>query len=260
MKNFKMAEILPIAHLEDTKDNYYHMCLAHIVFQSEIYKTFYKRMSSEGKFVLIDNGVAENNQLDNSELLKIYKEINPTEIVLPDTICNCVDTLRKTLSFVYEYRKLPYSFMGVPQGKNINEWLSCAKVMLLESRINTLGISKFLNIETDDKYVRYKVIYELMKIIKDMNRNDIEIHLLGCVESPKVINYIHECFPVVRGCDSAFVYIATKNNDRITGAMERPKGKINLLDKEGYYNKYKENARTFERLVGIEDNTKDDSW
>ena len=59
-KSKKIAHIVPVKCLEKTANNQYHMCLAHLVKESEEYASFYRRMSDEGKFVLMDNGVAES--------------------------------------------------------------------------------------------------------------------------------------------------------------------------------------------------------
>ena len=72
MKDFKVAQIVPVPHLPQIENNHYHMCLAHLVKESEGYTEFYRRMSDEGKFVLMDNGAAEGSQLATYELLEMY--------------------------------------------------------------------------------------------------------------------------------------------------------------------------------------------
>lgn len=262
MKDFKIAEIVPVMHLEQIRHNHYHMCLAHLLVDKEderyaaFYRRFYQRMSAEGKFVLMDNGAAEGSQLPVEELVRLYQVINPTEIVLPDTLNNSLDTLRKTLNFIEEYRCLPYRFMGVPQGKNFDEWCMCAEAMMREPRINTIGVSKFLNIATGDEEIRLTACAYLKGMMEFLGRErDIEVHLLGCDEGPAMVRRIQENYPMVRGCDSAFAYIATQAKvEKITDATKRPEGVIDFMTGTVQHDELRERMREFEKVAGVKDN------
>lgn len=260
MKKFKVAHITTLAHIEDVFENQYQMCLAHLALENEQYREAYATMRKHGSFVLMDNGVAEQCQLPVDKLLKAYELVNPNEIVLPDTLCNTVDTLRKTLAFVKEYSELPYRFMGVPQGTTLDEWLLCARIMLMEPRINTIGISKFLNIKTGNPCIRLEAVNEIDSMVREMGRYDVEVHLLGCDEGPAVVRHIADKFPIVRGCDTAFAFLATQADKKIVEDMERPKGSIFFLDRERHYDDYLENSMEFENVVGCSYNGLDHSW
>jgi len=259
MKDFKIAQIVPVLHLEQIENNHYHMCLAHLVGDKR-YAEFYRRMSNEGKFVLMDNGAAEGAQLPVHELLKMYETIKPTEIVLPDTLNDCVDTLRKTLAFVHEHKSLPYRFMGVPQGKDFDEWCACVEVMLREPRINTIGISKFLNIATGEDEIRFHACAYIAKVASELGRRDIEVHLLGCDEGPYMVGQIQELFPLVRGCDSAFAFIATQANVEITEETERPKGEIDFIEGTVPYDELAKRLKQFEDVTQVKNNKEAYSW
>lgn len=259
MKNFKIAQIVPVSHLKQIEDNHYHMCLAHLVSNNK-YAEFYKRMSNHGKFVLMDNGAAEGSQLATHELLAMYTMVNPTEIVLPDTLNDCVDTLRKTLSFANVYSDLPYRFMGVPQGKDFDEWCACVEVMLREPRINTIGVSKFLNIATGNDEIRFHACAYIQKVTEALGRRDIEVHLLGCDEGPAIVKEIQALFPFVRGCDSAFAYIAAQADVEITEETERPWGDIDFIDGTTNYRNLAERLKEFENVTGVKDNKESYSW
>lgn len=259
MKNFKIAQIVPVPHLEQIADNHYHMCLAHLVKNKE-YAKFYERMAKEGKFVLMDNGAAEGAQLPTDSLLEMYEKINPTEIVLPDTLNNCVDTLCKTLYFVHKYGDLPYRFMGVPQGKDFNEWCACVEVMLREPRINTIGVSKFLNIATGIEDIRFHACAYISKVAGALGRRDIEVHLLGCDEGPYMVGQIQEMFPFVRGCDSAFAFIATQAGVTIDEETKRPDGEINFINGSVQAKKLADNMVRFENVTQVKDNKESYSW
>ena len=82
MKEFKIAQIVPVPHLEQIKDNHYHMCLAHLVGQNAKYSEFYRCMSDADKFVLMDNGAAEGAQLPVGKLLEMLRNLEtPIELM-----------------------------------------------------------------------------------------------------------------------------------------------------------------------------------
>lgn len=231
MKDFKVAQIVPVSCLHMIRDNHYHMCLAHLVEASEEYTKFYRSMSEHGKYVLMDNGAAENSQLGVDELLAMYDKVKPTEIVVPDTLCDMEDTLGKMDSFVSEHgERLSYKFMVVPQGKTVDEWKACAYQMLKCKRINTIGISKFLNIVTGDPMARLKAAEFVYEQCCKMGLDKVEIHLLGCDEGPGIVRNIRAHVPIVRGCDSAFAYIAAQAGVSIDARTTRPAGEIDFLN------------------------------
>lgn len=259
MKEFKVAQIVPVSHLEDIAANHYHMCLAHLVKESPTYTAFYRRMSDEGKFVLMDNGAAENSQLKTADLLEMYRLVNPTEIVIPDTLCNMKATLEQAEKFISEYADLPYRFMAVPQGRTIEEWCICANQLLSRyPRINSIGVSKFLNIITKDPWVRMQASVYVYELSVRLNR-PIEIHLLGCDEGPAIVSEISREVPAVRGCDSAFAYIAAKAGNDITHYSSRPAGEIDFLNGK-YLNKTRETLKQFEEHTGVKNNKAKETW
>ena len=258
-KDFKIAQIVPVSCLPEIANNHYHMCLAHLVAQSDEYANFYKMMSERGKFVLMDNGAAEGSQLTTPELLAMYDRINPTEIVIPDTLCDKNSTLAKAEAFVSAHSDLPYRFMAVPQGRDINEWCMCAAELLQRyPRINSIGISKFLNITTKDPYIRFTAANYIMELSERL-RHPVEVHLLGCDEGPSIVREIQMEVPNVRGCDSAFAYIATQAGVKIAPEAQRPEGEIDFLD-GSRLDGLADNMHRFEDAAGVADNANDLYW
>ena len=260
VKQHKIAHIVPVGCLEKTKDNQYHMCLAHLVKQSEEYGKFFRRMSDEGKFVLMDNGAAEGEQLSVEELVECYQLVRPTQIVLPDTLLDGTDTLRKhfdALSYLHGYygEKLPFGAMGVPQGHDFTEWYGCMIKMAVIGEISCLGVSKFLEMETGDREVRYRAA----KAIEEVD-DSMEVHLLGCSDGSRVVRKTFEDFPMVRGCDSAFVYLVSQAGECIGETdVDRPVGEIDFLNGADY-DSLVSNMDAFNALVGVDDNGIDGSW
>lgn len=267
MKDFKVAQIVPASCLQYIQDNHYHMCLAHLVHEEmalpeveRVYTNFYAKKSAEGKFVLMDNGAAENAQLSVPTLLEMYKVINPTEIVVPDTLCNAKDTLRKMGEFVRSFEELPYRFVGVPQGQTLEEWKQCATTMLERlPRVQTIGISKFLNIATGDPMVRMAAAQHVQKVALANGRTNIEIHLLGCDEGPGIVRAIRQAVPLVRGCDSAFAYIASLSGTAIGPETKRPAGEIDFLHGP-VTESLNSRLHEMEEAAGVVCNTSSEHW
>lgn len=275
-KQFKLAHIVPRSCLSVIAENGYQMCLANIVKANAEYADFYANLRKvdlpssnaeitiELPYVLMDNGAAEGNQLSNAELILCYEKIKPSEVVLPDTLLNGKETLYKSkeaLQFITQYYNgiPPFKFMAVPQGKTLEEWEECAEQMVQWPQLTTLGISKFLQMELGYPQVRYEAAEILDKLFKKYGRYDIEVHLLGCNESPAIISSIAKAFPFVRGCDSAYGYICAQDDKEIYSATSRPSGEIDFIDGVDYL-WLKETLCDFELAAEVYDNRADDSW
>lgn len=263
MKEFRVAHIVPVQHLGDTEDMQYHMCLAHLVGNEE-YRKHFAKMAANGRFVLMDNGAAEGSQLQPEQLLEMYEQINPTEIVLPDTLYEPGSTIQKSRNFLslLDERGLgsKYRVMAVPQGRTLDEWSACARVFIKDTRIDSIGVSKFLNIGTHDRYVRVKACNILEQLIKEYKRDTLEVHLLGCDEGPLIVKTIQEAHSFVRGCDSAFAYLQAQA--KVMMSLEndnRPTGTIDFINggAEPEFVKYMNN---FNEFAGAKENGLSATW
>lgn len=263
MKEFRVAHIVPVQQLADTEDMQYHMCLAHLVGNEE-YRKHFAKMAANGRFVLMDNGAAEGSQLQPERLLEMYEQINPTEIVLPDTLYEPGSTIQKSRNFLALLDKrglgAKYRVMAVPQGRTLDEWAACARVFVKDTRVDSIGVSKFLNIGTRDRYARVKACNVLEQLIKEYNRDTLEVHLLGCDEGPLIVKTIHEAHSFVRGCDSAFAYLQAQA--KVMMSLEndsRPAGTIDFINggAEPEFVKYMDN---FNEFAGAKENGLSATW
>lgn len=262
-KDFRIAHIVPVSCLGETEGMQYHMCLAHLV-SNEKYASHFSKMVESGKYVLMDNGVAEGNQLQPEQLIDAYCRIKPTEIVLPDTLYESGSTIQKTRNFIskLDNRNLlgEFKLMAVPQGSTLDEWVACARIFVKDTRINSIGVSKFLNICTRKKYIRYTACDILARIICEYERFDLEVHLLGCDEGPIVVNKIKSHYPFVRGCDSAFAYLQAQATKILTAYDDsRPVGTIDFLNGQ-YYGDICCYMGNFNDLAGVNNNGESDTW
>ena len=266
-KNFKVAHIVPVNCLEKTATNQYHMCLAHLVKESDEYAAFYKRMVDEGNYVMMDNGAAEDSQLSIEELVKCYKKVNPTEIILPDTLLDRDGTINKVRDS-YQYLmnefdgNIPYKIMVVAQGFDVSDCYTCIeniRGLICDEgmRINTIGISKFLPMNTKNQYDRFVLLATMENDIRSLG---CEVHLLGCYEDTNVIRMVHNrCGSFVRGIDSAFTYLCSQAGVNIDGDVSRPDGEIDFLNGQDY-DSLDDNMSGFNKAVGVTDNGLDKTW
>jgi len=256
--NTRIAHIVPVSHLEQTQNNSYHMSLAHLVGQSETYRNFYRRMSDEGKFVIMDNGCAENAQLDVDSLIVAAEQLKPTELVLPDTLYDGASTFAKsTIALERFNNSLSFKprYMAVPQGHTVEEWFESA-VQLLTLSVQTIGVSKFLPIITKDPDSRLKAVALLDRYLNEHEElHNIEIHLLGCDEGPAKMHEIFIRSPYVRGCDSAFAFIAAQAGIMIDRLTLRPEGEIDFLNGNVSKTMLDVAMLNFDSTAGVRDNT-----
>lgn len=261
MKKMKLAHIVPENMLQVTASNQYHMSLAHLIYANKRYRLFYKTMSALGRYVLMDNGAAEDSQLSVDQLFECWKWCHPTEMVLPDTLLNSDETFTKSAEALkyFKSKGVTANFMAVPQGKTLDEWVYCAeKLMTLNP--TCIGVSKFLTIATSDVDVRYKAVKELSNLVKKTGQ-EIEVHLLGCDAGPSEVKQIHDDFEFVRGCDTALAYIYTKAGVPLTARSLRPVAEMDFLKGNDEFRCLLcENIGRFNEVVGVNNMFGDITW
>lgn len=227
----KVATILPTPLLETRVEDMYHMCLFHMVRDNAFYAKFFKEQKQQGAFVIMDNGAAEGVNPTAEELMEVYKIVEPSEIVLPDVVYDKEETLKRTKDAYSKFRANNlhhlYQFMAVPQGNTFAEWTECLIEMLQQPNITTIGVSKFVTPKFQDEMgdlsnVRLECVDMILIQAKKLHR-EIQIHLLGCWDSPTEIGQISEVFSnEVRGTDSAIAYVFTRAGELVQKINKRP--------------------------------------
>lgn len=212
----KTATILPQRYLHLCEDEDYLMALAHLINKPgmEKYTEFFKGKGlEEDTFLIMDNGVIEGDLRPISELLTKAVEIHASELILPDVFRNSKETLRlvedATLylaDHADEFGEM--GFMAVPQGETLEQWLSCATLLLENPVVSCLGIPKVL-VDIAGRDGRYVAISKLVDRVGDLGGRDI--HLLGCWKTPLEVSVIAKGvlqgdLPEVRGVDSSIAY------------------------------------------------------
>lgn len=219
----KTATILPVSHLHLTKNDDYHMCLAHLIEANEEYTNFYKFIgSSPDKYLIMDNGVIEGEPQDIHTLVRRARMVGAQEIILPDIFRNKEATLDASYEALQIVRAdFPeFKVMVVPQGDTYDEVCDCLEEMLSWD-IDSIGIPKMLT-QIKGTHGRRELLEYFGHRLRGLN-----IHLLGCHQTPLEIMYIERAVQdglilPVRGVDSVIAYehaFAEKDMDE----CERPK-------------------------------------
>ena len=232
----KAATIVPQPYLSLIAEDDYHLALAHLVLEEgyEEYTAFYEKVGYDpSKFLILDNGVIEGKPQPIQKILEKAAHVHADEIVLPDVFQNRYATLANAYEAIEVFYSLGYMWsdvrlMVVPQGKDFDEWLSCAREML-KWPINTLGIPKVLvkMAGRDGRLIALQALQEELQ-----QRPDVAIHLLGCWESPLEAKVIENAIRAkriapVRGIDSAIAYVYARAGMLISEGP-RPSGSIDF--------------------------------
>lgn len=221
----KVATILPQHYLHICEDEDYLMALAHLINKPgmENYTSFFKRKGlDENSYLIMDNGVIEGDPRPISELLDKALQIHANELILPDSFRNSKETLRLVEeATMYLANRIEdvgeMGFMAVPQGETLEQWLSCAVLLLDNPAVSCLGIPKVL-VDIVGRDGRYVAIKSLMDRVGDLGGRDI--HLLGCWKTPLEVSIIAKGvlqgdLPDVRGVDSIIAYNMARSGIKI---------------------------------------------
>jgi len=214
----KISTILPIEYLRLERFNDYHLCLAHLLNDSD-YFTFFFNRAREGKFVLMDNGVVETGRpLPMEKLLNLALRCGFNEVILPDSLNNRKETLSmgaKAIEIASEGYHMVPDLMAVPQGNTKDDWIQCVNEML-DWPVNGIGISRFTKAFFEDRV-------EALLAVEDLISSSKEIHILGCPGDPSEIARIECTFPGrVRGTDSGIAAIFTQAGRRMSDGGGKP--------------------------------------
>ena len=235
----KVATIVPQNYLNFTASDDYLMCLGHLIGAPGMdeYTSFFMNAAAEGKFVMMDNGLIENNPRPITELADKAMLIGASEMVMTDVFCDKEATLKaidegvKALEGVQHPR-----LMLVPQGKTVDEWVECAheiicKYMHLDY---TIGVPKVL-VHLGGRDGRVEALTKLTD--RCLVAKHKTYHLLGCWTTPLEVTIIDKLvrqgtLPKVRGVDSAIPFVYARAG-KTMNSQDRPDSKpINFQHEE----------------------------
>lgn len=222
----KIANIIPtdyLSHLLLDSPSQIHLLLAHQVLQDEKYVEFYLKRKAKGDYLILDNSAFEFGGAISADLLeKAINIIQPNEFVLPDVLFDKDQTIARSSEFAKEVNIESLRYMGVVQGKTLDEWLSCYKYFSESKYIYSLGLGAvyspktvFNNTESNDLVSGREFL-----IIKLKENNLLTLnkphHLLGLGDSGQLEIQKMKTTQFIRSADSSAAFIHGINGLKIS--------------------------------------------
>lgn len=207
--------IPPLSHLELMEEGTAgYFVLAHLYAKDPRYRDFLKFEKQRSKFVLLDNGAAENSLVTEEVLIRVVKELNPDEVIAPDVLFDASQTMYNLQSFVEAMQRenLSSNILFCPQGRTKQEWIQCYKFGLNHPEVSTIGLSKiavpwaWMGARGDKAIMESR--HECVDYLEENDLIKKPIHLLGAGNPDEFRYYKH---PLIRSTDSCFAVWAGMN-------------------------------------------------
>jgi len=211
----KLALIPPISWLSTSEVTNYQLMLPQLMSDHNYVKHYRPLTKRSDQYVILDNGEAEGqNRFGSAQLvgMAIYAEVD--EVVIPDIMRDQVETLNRMEQFfkdIYDLRNDAFgprqvaklNFMGVAQGKTLQEVKDCIDIMveLHGERLHTIALPRHLIDTTGDMDVR-------VTLADYMHHNfpDHQIHCLGAAPTYNKEMLVLGQLGMVRGMDTSMPY------------------------------------------------------
>jgi len=209
----QICVISPIKHLElDTGS--IHMVIPQLL-EIEPYYDFYANRSD---YVILDNGAVEFGAMGNEELIELAKEIKANEIVMPDRLCNGLETFNLSFDFycvLSKSERKQFKIMAVPQGKDLIDFVNCY-TRLKSLNPDVIGLNHWFDSTGESRTLIQK------RLDVDMF-NSFEVHLLGLTNAGE----LNRSSPKVRSCDTSYAFKMAYQN-RVIGYGDSDVCKIQM--------------------------------
>jgi len=236
----KVSFIAGINYPEFSEQGDISFTLCDFIQKENGYTEFYKKST---KYKITDNMAAENGVSSPiQEVLKAARDVGSNEVWASDKLYDKDATIELTTNFLKaltEEDKVRFKIVGLPQGKNLDEWLKCYNWMLANDKIDVIGLSKY-SIECFSELSGTKDFAICrMKCIEYLYEKGLVSKPLHCAGANHLI--IHEIqtykkYPNVRSIDSNIAFKLGVNRIKIDECTEEPKARLNHhirnLDKE----------------------------
>ena len=168
--------------------NDYDYCLPHLLDQDEEYKQYFFDAKKSGRYIIMDNSLHELGVAYKYDRLRhSIKELETNEIIVPDVLMNCHQTVAQAKYWKQFSGTFPETkFTAVIQGEDKNQAYLCAS-LLANLNYKKLCVSygatwyndffPHTNIDLGKALGRVRFVQGLLKINQ---LSDINFHLLGC--------------------------------------------------------------------------------
>lgn len=218
----KVFIIPPVDHMDISEQGDGLFVLAQLYNKYPKYKEYVLAAKAAGRFLILDNGVGDDDPITNQELWSLFLEIQPDEVIPLDTLYNKEATLSNFKEFVQLGKEAgitkPFIF-ACPQGDNLEEWLECYNVMCAEPLVSVIGMSKKTiphimhpGSEPDTNISISRNL--LFSTLKETNNLKRPLHFLGAGEVVEFEAYEGE--EMCRSTDSCFTVWSGMNGEDFT--------------------------------------------
>lgn len=210
-------------------------CLAPYALRDKKYKQYFiDAKKKEGRYVILDNGVAEGDLISNEKLVNLAVEMKVDELIIPDVIGDNKQTKIMRKKFLERYYDILKSsnikIQSVIQGNSFGEYLGEVVELDCDDRIDVIGVPFRMNYckfnKTND---RKNCMFNRIMFLKFIDKVEKPIHMLGnnlSIELTMIDN------TKVRSCDSKLMA-----RYGLSGKIwdwdddDKPEKKLNITDK-----------------------------
>jgi hypothetical protein len=224
----ELALIPPMYYLVHTWDMKYHLILPHLL-ENPGYSEYVEdvcRISDE--FVILDNGLAENQQIKPVALIAIGTYYGVDEIVVPDVLGKREASVERAVDFMVELDRVredhdyPNSLAFVAQGETVAETTQCAVDYLDNSatgaHVATIMIPRRL-VSPEQPHARLQVAQNLY----NAGLGGVNIHLLGASKYfPQELRVAARDYPFIRSLDTSMPYVFAQHGVKVDSGHMPP--------------------------------------
>jgi len=126
----KFAHITPISLLDRVLSplDDFHLMVLSVAERSEEYVSFYRERIAAGNYVILDSAAFEGDVATPERMVKASLIVQPSEVVLPDTLESGSETLRLSIQTAESLvtRGFLGNFMAVPHGSSLRDYFQNA--------------------------------------------------------------------------------------------------------------------------------------
>lgn len=240
MNNINFCAICPIPDLELVKGRPWHLVLAHLVEESDVYTDFYRNESLNGCKIILDNSAFEcfkrgEPMYDPHKLIEMGHRVKADYIVLSDYPDNeGYMTIQAAEKLIPIFKEAGFKTFFVPQSKvgDIDDYLNTWEWAAENPDIDMIGLSilgapNAYGVEKNNNLQRYlsrfTIIKELYKrgVLSKLKQNSI--HMLGLVDGYKEIEFFKPYKYYINSIDSSqpiwHGHLGIKYDDTPTGLL-----------------------------------------
>ena|SRR6478609_2047303 len=226
----ELALIPPYAHLDTLQERNYHLMLPQCTKNSAYFDTYAQLCQSVDNFVILDNGIAENQAWPWDSLISLGGAFGVSEIVLPDVMGDMKKTIHE-IQAVQDRTPDIFSYMAVVQGQTMNEIQTCIDIYAAMPYVSTLGIPRHLIKTLDNPHVREWIV----KWASREYPGEFQIHLLGSAPTrpQEMADMPGDVKALIRGTDTSLPYVQALYGNHLRIASEEGRQE-NYFELEGW--------------------------